>query len=137
VVLKNILIVGVGFALVIICTFGFFNATQMITAHMQEQTQTEINVSQEKALSYYERKLAHLENTPTAVTKSLGAEAMSTNSVTIPEPNEPIVYDIETGDTLTAISAQHGYSVDELANYNQIRDVNLIYNHSVLRIPSN
>lgn len=45
------------------------------------------------------------------------------------------VYMIQPGDTLTKISAALGYSVDELANYNGIRDVNLIYANSALRIP--
>lgn len=46
-----------------------------------------------------------------------------------------MVYMIQPGDTLTSISATLGYSVDELANFNQIRNVNLIYANSALRIP--
>lgn len=46
-----------------------------------------------------------------------------------------MVYMIQPGDTLTSISATLGYSVDELANFNQIRDVNLIYADSALRVP--
>ena len=46
-----------------------------------------------------------------------------------------LVYMIQPGDTLTKISAAFGYSVDELANYNQIRNVNLIYANSALRVP--
>jgi hypothetical protein len=45
------------------------------------------------------------------------------------------VYLIASGDTLTSLSAAFGYSVDELANFNQIRNVNLIYANSALRIP--
>lgn len=45
------------------------------------------------------------------------------------------VYLIEQGDTLTKLSAAFGYSVDALANHNDIRDVNLIYADSSLRIP--
>lgn len=45
------------------------------------------------------------------------------------------VYLIAPGDTLTSLSAAFGYSVDELANFNQIRNVNLIYANSALRIP--
>lgn len=46
------------------------------------------------------------------------------------------VYLIEYGDTLAKLSKAFGYSVDELANFNQIRDVNLIYANSSLRIPN-
>lgn len=45
------------------------------------------------------------------------------------------VYYIQKGDTLSAISDKLLYSVDELATYNQIKDVNLIYAGSSLRIP--
>lgn len=53
----------------------------------------------------------------------------------IVEHDDQNVYIIKPGDTLTKISAALGYSVDELANYNEIRDVNLIYANSVLQIP--
>lgn len=46
------------------------------------------------------------------------------------------VYIIQPGDTLSSLSAMFGYSVDELANFNQIRDVHLIYSNSALRIPT-
>lgn len=45
------------------------------------------------------------------------------------------VYLIAPSDTLISLSAAFGYSVDELANFNQIRNVNLIYANSALRIP--
>lgn len=45
------------------------------------------------------------------------------------------VYLIQNGDTLTHISSMVCYSVDELAEYNHIRNVDLIYAGSVLRIP--
>lgn len=45
------------------------------------------------------------------------------------------VYIIKWGDTLSYISAETGFSVDEIANLNEIRDVNMIYADSALRIP--
>lgn len=45
------------------------------------------------------------------------------------------VYIIQHGDTLSELSATLGYSVDELAQYNNIRNVNRIYTGSVLRLP--
>lgn len=47
-----------------------------------------------------------------------------------------IGYLIQKNDTLCDISRLTGYSVDELANYNQIRNVHLIYTDSILRIPN-
>lgn len=45
------------------------------------------------------------------------------------------VYYINSEDTLSYISSVTGYSVDELAEYNCIRNVDLIYAGSALRIP--
>lgn len=50
--------------------------------------------------------------------------------------NGDVIYIIKRGDTLTDISRLFGYSVDKLANYNEIRDVNLIYANSSLRLPN-
>lgn len=46
-----------------------------------------------------------------------------------------VIHLITQGDTLSKISAQYGVSVDQLAEYNGIRDVNLIYADSALRVP--
>jgi len=46
-----------------------------------------------------------------------------------------VVYYIQKGDTLCYISTLLGFSVDELAKYNCVKNPNLIYAHSVLRIP--
>lgn len=45
------------------------------------------------------------------------------------------VYLIERGDNLSKLSEVFGHSVDALANYNEIRNVNLIYAESALRLP--
>lgn len=45
-------------------------------------------------------------------------------------------YLIRPGDTLCLISKRVGYSVDELTKLNAIKDVNLIYSGSVLRLPA-
>lgn len=46
-----------------------------------------------------------------------------------------LIYYIQKGDTLSAISKKFGYSVDELAKYNKIQNVNKIYADSSMRIP--
>lgn len=47
------------------------------------------------------------------------------------------LYNIKYGDTLCEISKKTGFSVDSLAEKNDIRDVNKIYAGSVLVLPDN
>lgn len=54
----------------------------------------------------------------------------------IVDPEGNIVYVVEKGDTLSKISGIVGYSVNELAEYNKISNVNLIYTDESLRIPA-
>lgn len=44
------------------------------------------------------------------------------------------VYVVQPGDTLASVSRKFGISVDMLAKYNQIKNVNLIYANSALRV---
>lgn len=46
-----------------------------------------------------------------------------------------IVYQVVSGDTLTSISSEFGVGVDRIAEYNKIRDVNVIYAGSALQLP--
>ena len=52
------------------------------------------------------------------------------------DPEGNMVYVVKKGDTLSAVSRMVGYSVDELAEYNHIKDVNLIYVDESLCIPA-
>lgn len=54
-----------------------------------------------------------------------------------PEEAQPAdtVYYIQWGDTLSQISLDTGVSVERLAEYNAIPNVNLIYANTILRIP--
>ena len=52
------------------------------------------------------------------------------------DPDGNMVYIVKKGDTLSKISGILGYSVDELAEYNHIHNVNLIYVGESLRIPA-
>lgn len=45
------------------------------------------------------------------------------------------LYPVVKGDTLTKVSRRVGYSVDEIAEYNHIKNVNLIYAGESLRVP--
>lgn len=44
---------------------------------------------------------------------------------------------VKPGDTLTSISRKYGYSVDQLAQFNKIQNVNLIYANSSIVLPNN
>lgn len=52
------------------------------------------------------------------------------------DPEGNMIYFVKKGDTLSAVSGIVGYSVDELAEYNHIKNVNLIYIDESLRIPA-
>ena len=74
------------------------------------------------------------------VEESIGSEIEDStidgsNFKVIDRNGQETVYVIQNGDTLSYISEQVGYSVDELAEYNHIADVNLIYSDSALRLP--
>lgn len=58
----------------------------------------------------------------------------SDESILKNEPTDTVYY-VTSGDTLTSISYDTGISVDRLAEYNSIRDVNVIYADSALRVP--
>lgn len=45
------------------------------------------------------------------------------------------IYIVKRGDTLSVISGKVGYSVDELAEYNQIANVHRIYVGQAIRVP--
>ena len=69
------------------------------------------------------------------VEESIGSEIEDStidgsNFKVIDRNGQETVYVIQNGDTLSYISEQVGYSVDELAEYNHIADVNLIYSDS-------
>lgn len=65
-----------------------------------------------------------------------GSDQNEEEVVTPSEPtHEDVIYYIQRGDTLTALSARFGVSVDYFAEYNAIRDVNIINEGAVLRVP--
>ena len=47
-----------------------------------------------------------------------------------------MVYLVEKGDTLSDVSGRIGYSVQELAEFNAIQNVNMIYEGQTIRIPA-
>ena len=57
------------------------------------------------------------------------------DALTVTDENGNVYYHVVWGDTLCSISSDLHISVDELAEYNHIRNVHLIYAESDLRIP--
>lgn len=51
------------------------------------------------------------------------------------DPSGHWVYIVKRGDTLSRISGMLGFSVQELAEYNHIKNVNLIYTNQAIRLP--
>lgn len=63
------------------------------------------------------------------------SDEVKSNLKVIDRSKQETVYIIQEGDTLSYISGQLGYAVDELASYNNIENKNLIYSNSALRLP--
>jgi LysM repeat protein len=83
---------------------------------------------------------APTEAPPTAVPSTAGTD----DPVTPPDrdsdqpeviQHEDTIYYIQDGDTLTTLSAKFGMSIDYIADYNAVRDVNVISAGAVLRVP--
>lgn len=110
-----------------------------IVTTLQHNTDKQIVLTREEALRFYNKLLIDNSDKDVVFSVSPGANEVGNNSQSTSDkqanvPN-PLIYFIDDGDTLTSISARFGYSVDQIANYNQVRDVNLIYSNSVLRLP--
>lgn len=84
-----------------------------------------------QVINYYENKISVIvkQNNKPNNSYKYNANIISKGA----SPNK--TYYVSYGDTLSKISFDTSISVDKLANYNQIRDVNLIYAGSVLQIP--
>lgn len=72
----------------------------------------------------------------TELPRIIDGETIYLSDVTETLEDGTVIYHIQKGDTLCYISTLLGYSVDELAEYNHIENVNLIYADSVLRVPN-
>lgn len=89
-----------------------------------------------------EGRTGHGSNTPAPGTGSAGAgDAPVAPGSGVPQSGVGTgvlpggVYMIREGDTLSSVSAKVGVSVDHLAAYNRLVDVNRIYAGSALRVP--
>lgn len=145
---KKIAILGLSFLAIALCSVGIILATKHVVTNSNEIAMTDVFMTKSEALSRYKSSLEkhnELIAKQRAEQEKLISETNSTNTpeadtegdpnLIITDDNDIDVYMIQKGDTLSEISAKVFYSVDELANYNEIRNVNLIYANSALRIP--
>jgi len=74
---------------------------------------------------------------PDAVVSTSSTVAADTTSTTPPDdPNQPqAMYTVKPGDTMSGIAGQYGISIEELADYNGISDVNDLSPGDELGIP--
>lgn len=129
------------FALCLISTVAMAGiigvVTYNVTADMHKSTVNTVVMSINAEKSKQEHKSDNM-STETIVSDStlatVSVDAERGNVVTDKKGNK--IYYIKPGDTLCDISRATGFSVDELAEYNNIRDVNLIYAKSVLKVPN-
>ena len=70
--------------------------------------------------------------TPKAVASPAGAR---TDTATATPAAQERVYEVQAGDTLSAIAARFGVSAEELARYNNLADPNALQVGQVLKLP--
>lgn len=120
--------------------------------NMQTQAASEVSDISARAVGAYEQALvtyrANWEKAqsegkacaivvPNAISPESVVQKMGVDTSLVQQDADgTYVYIIQEGDTLSRLSAVFGYSVDEIANFNEIRNVNLIYDGSALRIPN-
>lgn len=154
--LKNVAFWILGIGVSIICILFILQHTGVIMNHAQSNLLESIQSVQDDALTRYKfiaynsQKNAIEAEAQRAREKQIAEQKMNEIACNTPEADTPCdenqiltkneygepVYIIERGDTLAAISAKVLYSVDELAEYNKIKNVNLIYADSALRVPN-
>ena len=152
-------VVGV-LSVIVVIWLGSSTLTMRETQQQNEQTQTQdvlVNKFETTRATLYGRYVGDVLQNATVVDKQLIASTnevaeivVQTNEQTtaeelakklavdtsqvIQKDSNVFAYTIQLGDTLSGISEKLGVSVDELASDNQIKNVDLIYANSVLRI---
>ena len=80
-------------------------------------------------------KYMHILNPETLADANSSREFFG-NEYIVVDIDGTMVYLVSKGDTLSKVSGRIGYSVQELAEFNQIDNVNLIYEGQTLRVPA-
>lgn len=144
---KKIAIFGLSFLAVALCSVAILFVTKHVVTDSNEIATVDVLMTKSEALSRYKSSLERRNELIAKQRVEQEKSIFETNPINTPEadtdadPNIIIddngigIYMIQKGDTLSEISAKVFYSVDELANYNEIRNVNRIYANSALRVP--
>lgn len=120
----------------VICLFFTILTGYDMCKYKESQLETLKVSSNDLALKYADELLQNNSKSEPLDNQATKSSKISSQVSVRQDSNNNPVYDIKPGDTLTSISHEFGFSVDQIANLNQIRDVNVIYAGSSLRIPA-
>ena len=125
---------------ILICWIGFSAVSNfrpklpVVQASAVEATTTETVSEPAKGSAQSEQPPVAKTEAPEATTTTTVAP-YTVSSKLYQRPDGKYVYEIQDGDTLTSISNEVKVGIDELANLNQIRDMNEISAGAVLVLP--
>lgn len=141
-----VIVAGVGVASCVSVTHGVNKLASSYTAVVADDAVASYATYREAVQLYRSNRRRALQNVSTKpgliipyeidahFLASLEAAGLSRDNI-VQDKDGTFVYMIQDGDTLSQLSAAFGFSVDELASFNQIRDVDIIYANSSLRVP--
>lgn len=119
-----------------VCVFFTFLTGYDMRKYKESQLESLKVSSNDLALNYADQLLQNNLESISASGHTTTSFKISSQEPSSQDSSNSLIYDIKPGDTLTSISHEFGFSVDQIANLNQIRDVNVIYAGSSLRIPT-
>lgn len=141
-----VIVAGVGVASCVSVTHGVNKLASSYTAVVADDAVSSYATYREAVQLYRSNLRRALQNVSTKpgliipyeidarFLASLEAAGLSRDNI-VQDKDGTFVYMIQDGDTLSQLSAAFGFSVDELASFNHIRDVDIIYANSSLRVP--
>lgn len=95
-----------------------------------------ITVDPDNTVSVSGSQYAHIENQEAVEVADSNEIPFFGNEYVVVDIDGTMVYLVKKGDTLSDVSGLVGYSVQELAENNCIKNVNLIYEGQTIRIPA-
>lgn len=125
---------------ILICWIGF-SAVSNFRPKLPVAQASAVEVTITETVSEPAKGSAQSEQQPVAKTEAPEATTTTTvapytvSSKLYQRPDGKYVYEIQDGDTLTSISNEVKVGIDELANLNQIRDMDEISACAVLVLP--
>ena len=137
---RILLVIGFIVGSILICWIGF-SAVSNFRPKLPVAQASAVEVTTTETVSEPAKGSAQSEQPPVAKTEA--PEATTTTTVALytvssklyQRPDGKYVYEIQDGDTLTSISNEVKVGIDELANLNQIRDMDEISACAVLVLP--